>query len=101
MPNTPANRCTVFLKQWEKDKIAERESVIVTARCCFCDWTLEGTVADTRTSYRIHREEHHPEVKPRVRRKRMRPFGQVTGKSLDDNIVHARTQGAAVWATDE
>ena len=94
-----ANRGTSFLKQWERNLIAERESVVVTSRCAFCDWTQEGTVAETRDAYLAHRTENHPEIQPKPRRHRQRPSGQMTtGKNLDDNIAAARKTGAATWA---
>lgn len=91
-------RGTAYLKEWEQRMVDEREAVVVTARCARCDWTLEGTVLDTREAFRDHRVTAHPEVKPVVRRKRHRPFGALqSAKSLDDNIENARKQGAASW----
>lgn len=79
--------------------LAEREAVIVTCRCGFCPWFLNGTVAETRLAYLTHRTAEHPDVQPKARRKRRRHYGQITtGKNLDDNIANARKTGASTWA---
>ena len=94
-------RGTAFLKDWEQRLLDEREAGIVTARCAWCGWELHGTVADTRAAYLEHRTAEHPEVKPPARRKRQRPFGQLSNRrSLDENIANARGQGASTWAGD-
>lgn len=94
-------RGTALLKDWEARLVADREAGIVTARCAFCKWELEGTVADSRTAYLAHRLQAHPEVKPPARRKRQRPFGQLSNRrTLDENIANARGQGASTWAGD-
>ena len=93
-------RGTAYLKEWEQRVIAEREAIVVTARCAFCDWNLDGTVGETRDAYQAHRTSSHPEVRPPARRRRHRPYGQLQGmKSLDENIAAAREQGAAGWDT--
>ena len=95
-------RGTAHLKQWEANLVAEREAVQVTARCAFCPWELEGTVRETREAHAQHRARYHPDITPKPRRKRYRPYGQLQGsKSLDDNIANARTQGASMWAGSE
>lgn len=95
-------RGSVFMHEWEAKRIAEREAVIVTARCVNCRWTLEGTVQETREAFLAHRTTKHPEVVPRPRRKRHRPLSALQGlRSLDDNIAAARAQGAAGWAGAE
>lgn len=96
------SRGTVFMRDWETRALAQREAIHVTARCGFCDWTLEGTVANTRQAHHQHRLEQHPELQPKPRRKRHRKYGQLPGmKNLDDNIAKARQQGAAGWAGPE
>lgn len=101
MPNGPANRGTVFLAQWEKDKLAEREQTIATTSCARCDWTWEGPMGEGRDRFKAHRLESHPEIQPPVRRRRKRLFGQISQKnSLDHNIANARAQGASTWAGD-
>ena len=95
-------RGTAFLKDWEAKALADREQVIVTARCLHCHWNQTGTVQATREAHAAHRTTEHPEIKPPARRKRLRPYGQLSGfKSLDDNIAQARQQGAAGWAAPE
>lgn len=95
-------RGTAALKEWEQRLLDERESVHVTARCAWCPWQLDGTVLKTREAFAAHRATEHPEVNPRPRRKRHRPFGALqSSKGLDENIAEARKTGAAGWAGPE
>lgn len=92
-------RGNAFMQEWEVARIAERDAVQVIARCANCPWTLEGTVADTRAAFLEHRGTKHPEIQPKPRRKRHRPFSSLNSMGpLDENIANARTQGAATWA---
>lgn len=92
-------RGNAFMQEWEVARIAEREAVHVTERCQNCKWTLEGTVKETREAFLAHRLEAHPEIQPKPRRKRHRPFSSLNSMGpLDENIANARTQGAATWA---
>ena len=92
-------RGTAYLKEWEAAKLEERELVQVTARCALCDWTMEGTLLETREAYREHRETAHPDVKVRKQIRRKRLFGTMsTHAQLRDNIANARAQGGATWA---
>jgi len=38
--------------------------------CLFCDWSCEGTAAETREAASKHRASNHPEAKTRSRRGR-------------------------------
>lgn len=108
MPSPPPNRGTVFIQGWEQRIVEEREAVVTTVACKWCEeqkktkpWGMTGTVAETRAAYLEHRTAEHPEVKPKPRRKRMRPFGQLSNRrTLDENIANARGQGASTWAGD-
>lgn len=95
-------RGTAILQAADERYMAEREAVIVTARCCRCDWHQHGTVKDTREAFLEHRLGEHPELRPKPRRKRHRFIGQMNvGKTLDQNIENARKHGASVWAKPE
>ena len=95
-------RGTPTLQAWEQRLLAEREAVVVTARCAWCKWNQTGTVQETREAHAQHRARIHPEITPSPKRKRHRPYGQLQGmKSLDDNIAQARKSGAAGWAAPE
>ena len=88
-----------MLEAWEQRLLDQRLAVVVTARCYWCAWQQEGTVADTQAAYTEHRRVAHPEVTVKPRRKRHRPYRQMASEtSLDDNIANARAQGAAGWA---
>jgi len=88
-----------ILAAWELERLKEREQTITTAACLWCDWTLEGTLLDTRTAYAAHRTTAHPEVKPKKQLRRKRLFGQMSTQSqLSDNIANTRAQGGASWA---
>lgn len=87
------------LEAWEQRLLDQREAVVVTARCAWCQWELAGTVKDTRDAYATHRKAEHPEVKVKARIRRRRPYRQFASETnLDDNIQNARAQGAATWA---
>jgi hypothetical protein len=92
----------VFLKEWEQNLIDERLNVLYTPACA-CGWRLdEMPLRDGRPLYEQHRAEAHPEIVVTVRRKRLRPFGQIHGTApLEENIQNARRHGAATWASDE
>ena len=90
------------MKDWEQRAHAEREAVVVTARCLHCAWNRTGTVQETREAHAQHRATKHPHIVPQARRKRHRLYGQLqTGKTLDENIAEARKTGAAGWAGPE
>jgi hypothetical protein len=98
-PGLVMARRPVELHPWELRVLAERAAVVTTSACSYCDWSQTGPVAETSAAYRQHREDQHPEIQPVSRRKRVRPYGQLAiNRNLDDNITHARTQGAATWA---
>ena len=102
MPDALVRRGSVFLREWEQRFIQDRESVVVTTRCGWCDWHREGPMGENRDLMLAHRLEAHPEIKPPKRTRRIRPGGQVnTAKSLDENIQNARTQGASTWAGEQ
>lgn len=42
----------------------------MTARCLDCDWTHEGTAAEGREAWQVHRGAEHPERPARVKRSR-------------------------------
>lgn len=93
------NRGSVVLKRWEENLIAEREAVQVSVRCAWCGKAVSGDLALARDWHEAHRLWRHPEVRPRPRRQRKRPGGQIsTGRNIDDNIAAARKTGAAGWA---
>ena len=102
MPNTPANRGTIFIAQWEQDKLKEREQTHATTSCAWCDWTWSGPMGEGRDEFKAHRIDQHPEIQPPTRRRRKRLFGQISqSRSLDENIQAARAQGASTWAGDD
>ena len=90
-------------KQWEHDRVAEREATPTLTACLWCEqvgerWTYDATVGEGREQFKAHRLEQHPEVKPAPRKKRHRPGGQVNlAKSLDESIANVRAQGGATW----
>ncbi len=95
-------RGTAILQAADQRFLEERERGIVTERCANCDWQGHGTVREMREQFLAHRLEAHPEIQPKPRRKRHRFVGQMNvGKTLDENIEKARTQGAAGWAAPE
>jgi hypothetical protein len=95
-------RGTAHLQQWEQNLIDERLDVVYTPACA-CGWRLEPMpLRDGRPLAEQHRMDAHPEIKVTVKRKRLRPFGQISGAApLEDNIQKARQAGAATWASDE
>ena len=87
---------TARMKQWELDRIQERDAIVLTTRCQ-CGWTHEGPLGEGRDLYTAHRLEHHPEIQPPYRRKRHRIQGQLGQRTLDENIALVREQGGASW----
>jgi hypothetical protein len=79
---------------------AERLAQPAVGGCIWCpDFRPEGTLKETSAASLAHREKHHPDARPKARRRRSRPMQTlVTNKSLDENIANARTQGASGWA---
>lgn len=94
------SRGSAYLKEWEQRLLDDRNASRVLAKCAFCNWYLEGSVAETRAAYSLHRLESHPEIQPKPRHKRHR-LSFTSAKNLDDNIANARKQGAAGWAGSE
>ena len=91
-------RGTAILQAADERYLAEREAVLITARCGNCGWAEHGTVKEMRERFAQHLAAVHPEIQPRVRRKRHRFVGQMNvGKTLDENIENARKQGASTW----
>ncbi len=92
------NRGTVIIQTANDRLAAERLEQPTVGRCSLCDWTLEGTLAETRAAHLEHRQAHHPDAQPRLRRPRKNRKGQINlGKSVDENIAKAREQGGAGW----
>jgi len=92
------NRGNVILRAAHDRPTAERLAQHVVDSCCFCDWTLEGTLAQTRQAHLEHRQAQHPDAQPRLRKSRKNRKGQINlGKSIDENIAAAREQGGAGW----
>ena len=91
------NRGNVILRAAHDQHTAERLEQHVVERCCFCDWTLEGTLAQTRAAHLEHRQTEHPDVQPK-RQHKPRRKGQINlGKTIDENIAGVREQGGAGW----
>lgn len=90
------------MRDWEHRMLQERLDVVYTPRCA-CGWSLpEMPLREGKQAFLEHRLDKHPEIQPKPRRKRHRPFGALqSAKSLDDNIANARQQGAAGWAGAE
>lgn len=91
-------RGTQRMRQWEDERIAERDAQPVTVRCAHCKWFTEGTLGESRQAHAQHRAKHHPEIIPPKRHRRHRFSSQFSReKTLDDNIAAVRSQGGATW----
>lgn len=69
----------------------EMDALPMTARCLFCTWEWEGTVAEGRTEALTHRLIVHPDVKPPRRRpgRHLKSFRQPRLKPEDWADVNA------------
>ena len=74
------------------------DTLPVTERCLFCDWTWDGVVSEGRSEAIAHRLDAHPEVKPARRMRRgshLRSFRQPKLKQVDlDEIYGERDKRA-------
>lgn len=108
MPSVPSGACAevtrmkrgrVITEAWEQARLDEREAVIVTQRCLWCQWEQSGALKTVRDAHQQHRTKDHADRPVPARRKRYRPFRQFNSNTnVDDNIANARKQGAAGWA---
>jgi hypothetical protein len=93
-------RGQVILENYQQRILDERLAQHILARCAKCDWTAEGTLAETSQLALEHRTAQHPELKQsKAQLRRTRPGAiRVSPTTLADNIDAARKQGAATWA---
>jgi hypothetical protein len=78
---------------------AENETQPVHTVCQWCGQEWDGPLTLTRQRFATHLARHHPDVhpKPRHRRTRHNAPRSMSGKTLEQNIEGARSQGGASW----
>ncbi len=62
-----------------RSHLAAIEASYLTARCVFCPWTWQGSLADCRQQALAHRQAAHPGLKPPKRRGRSRKLSHRHG----------------------
>lgn len=98
-----AARGNEILQNYAERILNERNFQTVTQRCGHCPWTVTDQLGVTRPAFAAHILEHHPEVtlpKPKLRKRRANA-PRTIGRSVEENIVLARSQGAAGWFSDQ
>jgi hypothetical protein len=77
--------------------LARMAEMPMVARCAFCGWVFEGTVAEGRALHEGHRRMHHPDAKP-VRRKRgnLQRFSVSDTSFKDEFTARARVTAASL-----
>jgi hypothetical protein len=92
-----------ILHAYEERLRKQRDATLCPAVCGWCGETFVGTLKQTRLAYARHLKKEHPEVKVKKKFTQARTsiMHTSTGKTLHDNIVSARTEGAAAWVGTE